>query len=48
MLVSSIAFDTSPNSIQGTSIGINLSNLEMKEVGIKKKRYFPHEHLEGF
>lgn len=47
MLVSSIAFDTLPNSIKGTSIGINLSNLEMKVVNIKKK-YFPHEHLEGF
>jgi hypothetical protein len=40
MLVSSIAFDTLPNSIQGTSIGINLWNLEMKEVGIKKKSTF--------
>jgi hypothetical protein len=37
MLVSSIALNTLPNSIQGTSIGIKLSNLEMKEVGIKKK-----------
>lgn len=45
MLVSSIAFDTLPNSIQGTSIGINMSNLEMK-VDIQKK-VFPHEHLEG-
>jgi hypothetical protein len=37
MLVSSIAFDTLPKSIQGTSIGINLSNFKMKEVGIKTK-----------
>jgi hypothetical protein len=48
MLVSCIAFDTIPNSIQGTSIGINLSNLEMKEVGIFFKKYFPYEYLEGF